>query len=183
LARVLLLTAQRRQEVGGMRRSELEGDIWTIPNDRAKNNRPNIVPLTPAVIALIDALPAYGDYIFGKTGRGPFDGFTKSKRALDQRMKLELAAPEKSKPWVLHDLRRTARSLMSRAGIRPEIAERVLNHVISGVQGVYDRHDYAAEKKAALEALDALVARIIDPTGNVVDLAARRQPGNETAVA
>jgi integrase len=104
----------------------------------------------------------------------PFRGFSKGKAALDEHMKLALAA--KWKPWVVHDLRRTARSLMSRAGVRPEIAERVLNHVISGVQGVYDRHDYAAEKRAALVALDALVSRIVDPSLNVVELAAHRPP-------
>jgi len=176
LIRVLLLTAQRRQEVAGMRRSEFDGDIWTIPNERAKNNRPNIVPLPVTTLALIAALPAYGDFVFGTTGRSPFSGFSKRKTELDRRMKLELAEPAKWKDWVTHDLRRTARSLMSRAGVRPEIAERVLNHVISGVQGVYDRHDYAVEKRAALEALDALIARIVDPSANVIDITARRAP-------
>ena len=179
LIRVLLLTAQRRQEVGGMQRTEFDCDVWTIPNERAKNNRPNIVPLPATAMTLVSALPVYGDFVFGKTGRSPFSGFSKGKRALDQQMKLELPDPAKWKPWVTHDLRRTARSLMSRVGVRPEIAERVLNHVISGVQGVYDRHDYAVEKRAALEALDTLIARIVDPGANVIDLSARRQPTDE----
>ena len=71
-------------------------------------------------------------------------------------------------PWVLHDLRRTARSLMSRAGVGPDIAERVLGHVIPGVRGVYDRHEYLDEKRDALERLARLVARILNPQiGNV----------------
>ncbi len=68
---------------------------------------------------------------------------------------------------------------MSRAGVRPEIAERVLNHAISGVQGVYDRHDYAAEKRSALEALEALINGIVAPSGNVVDFGSRRQADEE----
>ena len=132
LVRVLLLTAQRRQEVAGMRHSEIEGDIWTIPCERAKNNRPNIVPLESTAMALLAAMTEYGDYVFGLAGRVPLSGFSKGNAALDQQMKLALA--EKWKPWVVHDLRRTAGSLMSRAGVRPEIGERVLNHVISGVR-------------------------------------------------
>jgi integrase len=174
LVRVLLLTAQRRQEVGSMRRCEIDGDVWTIPGERAKNSRPNIVPLPATAMGLLAAAPVYGDYVFGLAGRVPFSGFSKGKAALDKQLKLALAA--KWKPWVIHDLRRTARSLMSRAGVRPEVAERVLNHVISGVQGVYDRHDYAAEKRVALEALDALVSRIVAPSLNVVELAGHRQP-------
>jgi integrase len=72
-------------------------------------------------------------------------------------------------PWVLHDLRRTARSLLSRAGVRPDISERVLGHAIPGVEGVYDRHSYSDEKADALNRLAALVESIIDPpVGNVV---------------
>jgi integrase len=175
LVRVLLLTAQRRQEVGGMRHAEIAGNIWTIAGERAKNSRPNTVPLTATITSLIGALPVLGDYIFGQLGRVPFGGFSTGKLALDRRMKLHLGTDADWRPWTVHDLRRTARSLMSRAGIRPEIAERVLNHVISGVQGVYDRHDYVAEKQAALESLDMLINRILDPAGNVVQLDSRRQ--------
>ena len=70
--------------------------------------------------------------------------------------------------WTLHDLRRTARSLLSRAGISPDIAEMCLGHVLTGVRGTYDRHAYHEEKKHAFEALAAQIARIVDPQDNVV---------------
>ena len=76
-------------------------------------------------------------------------------------------------PWTLHDLRRTARSLMSRAGVLADIAERVLGHVIPGVRGVYDRHEYAAEKRDALERLAGLVELILNPAPNVVAMPVR----------
>ena len=78
--------------------------------------------------------------------------------------------------WVTHDLRRTARSLMSRAGVRPDIAERVLGHAIPGVEGVYDRHSYNAEKADALEKLATLVAAAVNPPAstNVVQLGLRK---------
>jgi integrase len=73
--------------------------------------------------------------------------------------------------WTIHDLRRTAKTLMARAGVRPDISERVLGHVIAGVEGVYDRHSYAVEKRHALEALAALVGRIVSPSAaNVLPL-------------
>ena len=65
--------------------------------------------------------------------------------------------------WTLHDLRRTAKTLMVRAGVRPDISERVLGHVIAGVEGTYDRHSYAEEKRDALEKLAAMVERILKP--------------------
>jgi integrase len=75
-------------------------------------------------------------------------------------------------PWVLHDLRRTARSLMSRVGVSSDIAEMVLGHKLAGVRGVYDRHSYAAEKRDALEKLAGLVNMILNPpVGNVIQLA------------
>ena len=72
--------------------------------------------------------------------------------------------------WVMHDLRRTARSLMSRAGVRPDIAERVLGHAIPGVAGIYDRFKYRAEKADALQRLAALIESIIHPKENVLPL-------------
>ena len=70
--------------------------------------------------------------------------------------------------WTLHDLRRTARSLLSRAGIASDIAEICLGHVLPGVRGVYDRHEYHEEKKRVFEALATQIARIVDPQDNVV---------------
>ena len=83
------------------------------------------------------------------------------------RAKLPTSMPQ----WQLHDLRRTARSLMSRAGVRPEVAERTLGHAIGGVEAVYDRHDYLDEKSRALVMLADLIAMIlVPPTGNVIPL-------------
>ena len=77
--------------------------------------------------------------------------------------------------WHIHDLRRTARSLLSRAGVQSEHAERVLGHAIGGVEGIYDRHRYDNEKAHALEKLAALVQRIVDPPAdNVVTIAQSR---------
>jgi len=77
--------------------------------------------------------------------------------------------------WTLHDLRRTAKTLMARAGVRPDISERVLGHVIAGVEGTYDRHSYADEKRDALEKLAAIIERTLSPLpSNVQPLSERR---------
>ena len=84
--------------------------------------------------------------------------------------------PAEMPQWQLHDLRRTARSLMARAGVRPDIAERVLGHAIAGVEGVYDRHQYADEKADALARLAALVRDIVQPpVANVVPMKSKRR--------
>jgi integrase len=172
--RVLLLSAQRRDEVARMSWPEIEGDAWIIPAERYKTGNENVVPVTDAIGKLVGR-PQKTGFIFSTTaGDLPFSGFSKSKRALDKAI-AELRKREKRKPmphWTLHDLRRTARSLMSRAGVPADIAERVLGHKIAGVRGVYDRHEYVAEKRDALERLAALVDRILNPpAGNVVPLA------------
>ena len=177
LVRCLLLTAQRREEVAQMKRAEIEGDTWTIPAERYKTGIANAVPLTAAARAIVEKQPTIGKagFVFTTTGTAPVSGYSKAKRDLDAGMLAELRrddAGAELQPWVLHDLRRTARSLMSRAGVRPDIAERVLGHVIAGVAGTYDRHAYLAEKADALEKLAALVERIISPPAdNVVPLA------------
>jgi integrase len=165
LVKALLLTAQRRDEVAHMRRKEIGKDgIWTIPAERYKTKRPNHVPLSQAVVAVIEAQPRIDgcDYVFASRVNTPFTAFGKSKAKLDR----GLLADTKLDPipnWTLHDLRRTAKSLMARAGVRPDISERVLGHVIAGVEGVYDRHSYLEEKRDALEKLAAMIERILNP--------------------
>jgi integrase len=152
-----------------MHRSEIDKDVWTIPAERYKLKRPHVVPLTAPTLAAIKAQPK-GDVVFPQAKGTTFTMYGKGKELLDA----AVAAANGGKPlpgWTLHDLRRTARSLMSRAGVRSEIAERVLGHVIPGVRGVYDRHEYLDEKRDALERLAALVERILNPpAGNVIDL-------------
>jgi integrase len=173
--RTLLLTAQRRDEVAHMRWEEIEDETWVIPAERYKTKIPNAVPVTAAVRALLGARQK--GHAFSTTrGKKPFTGFSKAKRALEQKIaELRKDDERKSMPrWVLHDLRRTARSLMSRAGVPSDIAERVLGHVIPGVRGVYDRHSYEAEKRDALERLAAQIDRIVNPQDNVIPLQATK---------
>jgi integrase len=168
--RFLLLTAARRGEAAGMTRAELSGQDWTLPEARNKVKVDLIRPLSPAAQELIAKLPRIGKtgYVFTTTGRSGLGGFSKFKRKLDRKSGV--------KGWTIHDLRRTARSLMSRAGISSDHAERCLGHVIGGVRGVYDRHEFHAEKKHAFEALAALIERIVNPKENVVALRDARLP-------
>lgn len=182
--RFLLLTAQRRQETIRVRRTEIDADgVWTIPAEFYKTKVPHFVPLTAAALAQIDDLPNLGDIIFTVSGKKPFNNFWQEKAALDKEMCRLIAerdgvdiATVKLKPWVHHDLRRTAKTLMSRAGIRPDISERVLGHRIPGVAAVYDRHAYLAEKRYALNALATEVQRILDgsPSSTIVHLPTRK---------
>jgi integrase len=185
IAKILLLTAQRRDEVAHMSREEIGNDgIWTIPAERYKTKRPNHVPLSNAALALIEAQPKLSEcnLIFPSRANTPFSGFGRSKAALDKAvlaaMKHQAKASAKIATlpnWTLHDLRRTAKTLMVRAGVRPDISERVLGHVIRGVEGTYDRHSYEHEKRDALEKLAAMIDRILSPPpSNVATLNERR---------
>jgi integrase len=131
-ARFLLLTAARRNEAAGLRRSELSdgGKTWTVPAQRCKIKRDVLVPLSEAAQGIIAARPVLGDFIFSTDGMRPLSSLADGKRALD--------AASGVTGWVLHDLRRTARSLMSRAGVPSDHAERSLGHAITGVRGTYD---------------------------------------------
>ena len=172
LLKTLLLTAQRRDEVANMAWTEIGTDgIWTIPAERYKTKRPNHVPLSDAARALVDAQPKVEgcDYVFPSLANTAFSGFGKPKAKLDKAALLYLREHAKEgkevQPlanWTLHDLRRTAKTLMARAGVRPDISERVLGHVIAGVEGTYDRHSYADEKRDALEKLATMIDRILN---------------------
>lgn len=177
----LLLAMTRRNESSKMHTDELEGDLWTIPAARYKNKRDHVIPITPAIRELIGEKPAgckkNSWYVFSTTetegkldGAKPFSGFSKAKKELNRiiakNRKAEGRAPMKQ--WQLHDLRRTGRSLMSRAKVDSDHAERCMGHVIGGVRETYDRYEYLEEKRQAFEALAGMVALILDPPANNV---------------
>jgi integrase len=168
IVRLLLLAAQRRTEVGEMTAEEIDGDIWTIPAARYKTGIDQIVPLSK------EARRYLGDkksgFLFSMGGNKPYADYSRAKINLDKAITQRRAdAGLKKMPhWTLHDLRRTSRSLMARAGVPREVAEQVLGHVIPGVEGVYNQHKYAAEKRDALEKLAGLIALIIDPPADNV---------------
>jgi integrase len=170
LVRFALLTATRRDEAGTMRWQEVREGVWSIPASRYKTNVEMVVPLSDAAQAVLFSAPKIGgnDWAFTIDGKSRIGGFSRRKKALDARIRA--AGVGKMPPWTLHDLRRTARSLMSRAGVPADHAERCLGHVIGGVRGVYDRHEFSREKREAFEALAAQIARILNPTDNVVPL-------------
>jgi integrase len=164
--RLLLLTAQRRRKVAAMRWDDVKVDgTWSIPSvEREKGTGGDLV-LPDVALGIIRAQPHLGDnpYVLPGRSNSHIGGWSKPKAAFDA--KLTGVAP-----YVLHDLRRTARSLMARAGVRPDVAERVMGHAIQGVEGVYDRHSYRDEKADALRRLAGLIDGIIHPRENVVPI-------------
>ena len=173
LVKFLLLTATRRTEAAAMRRSERVGSEWIVPQERYKTGLELVIPLSHAAQAVLSAMPKIGKsgFLFTTDGKHPIGGFSKFKRNFDAKVLAELQKnkPEADLPrWTLHDLRRTARSLMSRAGVPGDHAERCLGHVLPGIRGTYDRHEYLNEKRRAFEALATLIERIVSPADNVV---------------
>jgi integrase len=162
----LLLTATRRNEAARVRRSEIAGTEWTIPGPRYKTGKDHLVPLSPAAQTVLAKLPSEGFLFSTTSGEKPITAFWKFKEAFDKAVPLPR--------WTLHDLRRTARSLMSRAGVPSDHAERSLGHVIGGVRGVYDRHAYREEKRQSFEALAAQIERIVNPQPNVLPIRGQR---------
>lgn len=193
LFQLLLITAQRRNEVGDIVATEIDLNerLWTMPKARAKNNAEHHVPLSNLACEVIEALPRIAGnkgYLFTTNGQTPVSGYSRAKDRLDREMlrlarkdveKLGADPAEVSIPhWTLHDLRRTASSNMARLGIPVHVTEAALNHksgTIRGVAAVYNRYNYADEKRGALEAWGRFVTSIAGPTDaeNVVTL--RRQ--------
>jgi integrase len=172
--RNLLLTATRRNESSDMRATEVDDGVWVIPEARYKSKQDHAVPLSAMAVENLGSLLDTNGFVFSTTnGKRPFSGFSKTKSELDRQIaKIRKAEGRPKMPhWTLHDLRRTARSLMSRAGVSSDIAEMVLGHKLSGVRGVYDRHSYAAEKRDALDKLAGLIALILNPPkDNVIQM-------------
>ena len=178
LWRFALLTGQRREKVAGMKRGDLAGNVWTIASEAREKANAGQLSLPPLALQIVEEQPQRSDnpHVFAGRLKTPMSGFSKLKKAMDADGAKRLGS--EIPPYVLHDLRRTAKSLMARAGVRPDVSERVLGHAIAGVEGVYDRHHYAPEKADALAKLASLVLEIIanrpdgdagqDEAGNVV---------------
>jgi integrase len=193
--RLLVLTGQRRAEVAGMVWAELDkaSATWTIPAARSKNGVAQIVPLSAPALKELDALAKLGELdkngkaieawpktglTFTTTGTTPISGLTKAKRALDEAVAIDGGKDAERAPlpeWRVHDLRRTVATGLQRLGVRFEVTEAVLNHVSGakgGIAGIYQRHDWKEEKRAALDAWARHVEALLNPaTGdNVVSL-------------
>jgi integrase len=193
MVRLLIVTGARREEVAGLSWSELDrgSAMWSLPSARSKNDLPAATPLSALAVAELDGLAARtGEsdqwprkgLVFSTTGETSVSGYSRAKRRLDALI-AKLAAKEDEpitvEPWRFHDLRRTLATGLQRLGVRFEVTEAVLNHVggsRAGVAGIYQRHDWAAEKRTALNAWSNHVAAILKPAkkSNVVQLASAR---------
>lgn len=161
VVKLLILTGQRRGEVANMEWSELDTEkrLWTLPPQRVKNNKRHDVPLSPQALAVIEnALRIGNRFVFTTNGTAPASDFGKRKRRLDALL------PPDMPPWTLHDLRRTFASGMARLGVSLPVTEKVLNHVsgsFAGIVSVYQKHDFADEKREALDKWGNHVAAVV----------------------
>ena len=174
--RALLLCAQRRTNVATMHADEFTAEGWIIPADKMKGGkgrrgREHLLYVTDALREQIGT--GQSGFVFSSDGgKSALGNFAEGKEALDLAITtMRKRERRKAMPhWVFHDLRRTARSIMSRYAT-PDVAERVLGHVIAGVRGVYDRYDYAEQKRDALVALATHINGVVHPRpDNVVRL-------------
>jgi integrase len=167
LVRFLLLTGCRRSEASGLRWSEVKDGVWTLPPRRNKTKVELVRPLSKAAQSVMESMPVIdgGDLVFSHDGRRRIHLTQPTGR---------LKVASGTTDWRIHDIRRTFRTLASRAGVNADVAERCLGHVIGGVRGVYDQHKYQEEMQQAFEALAAQIARIVHPpAGDVVPLRQR----------
>jgi integrase len=165
LIKLLVLTGLRRDELGKLRWSEIDGNTITIHSERAKKHRTHFLTLPPMATEILDSIPRRPnrDYVFGKFGHG----FTRWATYMDELRERLGDMPH----WQLHDLRRTFRTGLGKLGIPPLVAELAINHQKKGLIGVYDRHQYQAEVAAALARWADHVESVIDDRkSNVVSM-------------
>jgi integrase len=162
LIRFALLTSARRGEIAGMKRSEVVDGVWQVPAARSKTKVEITRPLSAAAAAVLEGMPRIDgcDFIFTSNGITPINSFSEPKRLLDERSGVT--------GWTVHDTRRTARSLLSRAGVHSDIAEKCLGHSRGDIIERYDLHKYLDEMQRAFEALAAQIERIVNPPEGAV---------------
>jgi integrase len=161
VVKLCLLTAQRSRKIASMRWQDLKDGVWFIPQQDREKGTARSLKLAPLAWQIVQSQPRLKDnpYVFASRPFKHFNSWSQQKSALEGELKKLLPDMQ---PWTIHDLRRTARSIMSRAGVRRDIAERVLGHAIAGVEGVYDRHDYFDEKSEAMICLSSEVEAILN---------------------
>jgi len=150
VVRLLALTGARREEIAKLKWSEIDGDTIKLEGSRTKTGAPHTIPLSSAAQALLNSLPHLGDFVFN--GVRPVSNWSHSKNELD--------AASGVTNWRIHDLRRTVATGLQKLGVNLQTIEAVLGHTSgsrSGVVGVYQRHSFDSEKRAALEAWGAHV--------------------------
>jgi integrase len=159
LFKLLILTGARRDEIGRLRWSEIADGNIELNGLRTKNGQPHIIPLSTPALAVIEQTPhiADSDFVFTSNGRVPVNGWAIIKSRLD--------ATAKVKDWRIHDLRRTTATGLQKLKVPLQVTEAVLGHTAgsrAGVIGIYQRHDYADEKRAALEAWGSHVTALVE---------------------
>ena len=160
MMKFLLVTAQRSNEVRKMEWTEVDKNLWTIPSEKSKNGRVHVVPLSglaKTILSKVLPLKDQSKFVFSsprKRSHYDKDALPKAMKNIVDDLKWKISA----RP---HDLRRTARSNMSKLGISPIIAGKILNHTEGGVTAVYDRHDYLEEKREALNKWAEKLKKII----------------------
>lgn len=157
VVRMLALTGARREEIAQLRWAEVDGDCIKLEGSRTKTGAPHIIPLSAPARALLDSMPRVGDFVFTASGAKPISGWS--------RPKIELDAASGVTDWRIHDLRRTVATGMQKLGITLQVVESALGHTSGsrgGIVGVYQRHDYASEKREALEAWGAHVVSLVE---------------------
>jgi len=165
IVRLLILTGCRREEIGRLRWSEIniETGLLSVPGDRTKNGHPLNLPLPEIALDILrSALRRETKCVFGVRSSNGFHSWSYAKLAIDARIQTTVGQP--LAPWRIHDIRRTVRTGLSRIGIAPHIAERVINHAKGGIEAIYDRHRFEAEIAAALEQWSNHVLGVIKPS-------------------
>jgi integrase len=156
--RFLLVTGQRRSEVGGMTWAEVDRTkrIWTLPKVRTKAARAHEVPLSDLALSILDSCPELNAFVFASSqlADAPIANFCKGKASLDR------VAP--IAPWRLHDLRRTCATNLVDVGVDRIVIAKILNHAEREVTAIYDRHPRAEEKRAAMDRWGARLAAIVE---------------------
>ena len=151
IVKLLILTGARREEITQLRWAELAGDAIHLPAERTKTGEPRLVPLSAPALAVLAGIERQGPYVFGSKR-----GWARAKARIDALTGINL-------PWVIHDIRRTVATGMQKLGVQLQAVEAVLGHTgtRAGIVGVYQVHDYADEKRAALEAWAAHVMALV----------------------
>ncbi len=176
---LLILTGARRQEIGGLRWSEIDDGVIKLAGDRTKNGEPHTIPLSKPAVAIIEELPKVAssaerteaDLVFTTNGKTAISGWSKAKREIDNSANLQ--------NWTLHDIRRTVATGLQKLGISLQVIEAVLGHTAgsrSGIVGVYQRHSFDKEKAGALETWGAHVMALVEgrKPGKVLPLRGKR---------